>query len=855
MAKKKTAKQKSTKKKNNQPSKKNKQNRQSSSSKKPIQPSNYASLPLSKVGNQFEYRIEMRSDWHIGSGAGRTGDVDRLILRDRDGFPYIPAKSMTGIWRDACEQVANGFDNGVKGIWHQTLEYLFGSQPNLRKQDFHIPIQTAAISIRSAHLQSALRAAIQQKPQTIRQRYLDACTFIKPGISIDPKTGVAREQFLRFEEMARAGTQLIGTVSIQDPAFQKLPKAQHQRAIALLLAGSIYIERLGGKRRRGAGRCRLTIPGSHLALDDLEQVIQQSPSDTTERISHDFPRLDWNNSQDSAETSSQYMALDLSITVNKPVIMTQCKKGNLVETLDYIPGTHLLRYVMKCLSPLQADLVYALTHGEIIITDATLALDEKPGLPTPFAFYGEKKSGGLASEGKVLNQLVEHRTSDDQLKQERGGYLQLEGDRILYDRVNLGIQTHNTIKDDIQRPDAEVGGVYSYEAIATGTVLMAQLRLPSYLCEQLTAQDKQWIQNLDGHTAIGLSKKDDYGQVTITPGTALKACPQTIPLQNNLLTVWLLSDLLLRDEALRPVSDPAEFAQQLAKALSLDSLPLRQSPDLISAMSRHHRLESWHVRWGLPRPSLVGLAKGSCFVFELPDLSPTQKTALPQQLAQIAAKGFGERRAEGFGQLRFNDPLLTEAVSSRKIRSNGSTLDDSISDNSEVTLENKSYVQLLETTVLRRLIQEQVLAIANSSQQRYDVLGMGGSSGAIIDFPSMSQWGQLRSLIVSGDIGKIRQHVTAWLKRIQSKTDCEKRWSSHALEQIEQLVSSNKRVWQILDLENQFSNYLLNSQQTNDLQIQLAGEAVRALIDACIRAHKRELENQAMVSEEALPHG
>ena len=57
-------------------------------------------------------RLEFLSDWHVGSGTGRPGNVDRLVTRDASGLPYVPAKTLTGIWRDAC----------VERIWEGTSE-------------------------------------------------------------------------------------------------------------------------------------------------------------------------------------------------------------------------------------------------------------------------------------------------------------------------------------------------------------------------------------------------------------------------------------------------------------------------------------------------------------------------------------------------------------------------------------------------------------------------------------------------------------------------------------------------------------------------------------------------------------
>ncbi len=68
-------------------------------------------------------RLTFTSDWHIGVGAGRAGSLDRLVVRDADGLPCVPAKTLTGLWRDGCEQVAEALGDP----WPAWVEALFGS--------------------------------------------------------------------------------------------------------------------------------------------------------------------------------------------------------------------------------------------------------------------------------------------------------------------------------------------------------------------------------------------------------------------------------------------------------------------------------------------------------------------------------------------------------------------------------------------------------------------------------------------------------------------------------------------------------------------------------------------------------
>ncbi|MCS6849728.1 MAG: RAMP superfamily CRISPR-associated protein, partial [Gemmataceae bacterium] len=78
--------------------------------------------------NRFRIRLTFESDWHVGSGMGRPGNIDRLIVRDADDLPFVPAKTLSAIWRDACELLCHGLDDGKVGPWTKFVDRIFGSQ-------------------------------------------------------------------------------------------------------------------------------------------------------------------------------------------------------------------------------------------------------------------------------------------------------------------------------------------------------------------------------------------------------------------------------------------------------------------------------------------------------------------------------------------------------------------------------------------------------------------------------------------------------------------------------------------------------------------------------------------------------
>src|SRR5690606_857768 len=167
------------------------------------------------------------------------------------GPPIVPAKTLIGVWRDSCEVAAYALDSGPTGVWHDWLEFLFGGQYTTSDT----ALRPAALASQGAlRLPDRLTNLLRRKPQVA-----SAVTFRKPGVAIDPETGTAKTDMLRFEEMARAGVTLTGEGRIE--GFEKLDDRQRQAAIALLSAGARLLETIGGNRRRGSGRCRLTVEG------------------------------------------------------------------------------------------------------------------------------------------------------------------------------------------------------------------------------------------------------------------------------------------------------------------------------------------------------------------------------------------------------------------------------------------------------------------------------------------------------------------------------------------------------------------------------------------------------------------
>ncbi|MER6274446.1 RAMP superfamily CRISPR-associated protein [Streptomyces sp900105755] len=756
----------------------------------------------------LDLTLTMLGDWHVGTGAGRHGMVDRSIQLDSDGLPFIPAKTLAGVWRDGCESVVYALDGGERGPWHAWLEYLFGSQPALERLGVieetgtHRP-RPAALFVDSLHYPQAVIAVLRNKPR-LRQ----AATFLKPGVAIDAATGRAAEKMLRFEEMARGGAVLVGRAHLTGTTLS----AEQQRcAVALLDAGARLVEGLGGKRRRGAGRCRFGI--GTVATDWRWLRGRPTPPQVPTQDAVTVPPV----LPETSQARDGWEIADLRMVLRRPLVAHERTVGNEVRSFTYVPGWMLLPAVLQRLDCPQAAL--AARTGELVVTNATVEVGGRPGRPAPLALARLKND-----QAKHVNLMAE--IPDEPVESFEGTYVgkYRPGRELPQGTCSLTELTHSTILDEQQRPVEAVGGLYTYQAIAVGTVLRAQVRVPAGLLEP------GWQEQLSGMWRVGRARKDGYGLSEVTATSAVPP-PVARPLPEGRLRVWLMSDVLVTDERLRPSSDPVHLAGELGRALGVQLRPSSEagSGSRVVRASEPRRMDPWHRRWGLPRASLLGMRAGSCLTFDL-----VSGTLTPQAVQRVELAGVGLRRAEGFGQLRIADPLLYSVLGDTT--TSPASVGLPASDGAEPALdaaereEHSEVLRVLEQAAWRAELHHTCEAIARD--RREDVLGSGYEN------VPPSQLGSLRMLVTHlTHPGEPRART--WLQRLKAMRGVELRgpWPPAAVRCVEDLLTTPGRVWELLALPE--DGLVARTDRTRQLRERLWAEAVRTLVEDCLTAHSR----------------
>jgi CRISPR/Cas system CSM-associated protein Csm3 (group 7 of RAMP superfamily) len=185
--------------------------------------------------------LDISSYWHAGSGHAGPGDIDAAVVRDLRGLPYLPGRTLKGLFRDAAE---------LWRTWNPEScdpAIMFGSEGGtaakpsgkLHFSDANLPSEFASWA---GSLNPKMRDVLRGLVETVASTKID-------------QNGIADDHTLRKFEVAIPMT-LEASISWEG--------GPDDDAIALWLGGiASLVRRLGSHRHRGYGRCTITTAGKH----------------------------------------------------------------------------------------------------------------------------------------------------------------------------------------------------------------------------------------------------------------------------------------------------------------------------------------------------------------------------------------------------------------------------------------------------------------------------------------------------------------------------------------------------------------------------------------------------------------
>ena len=628
--------------------------------------------------------IVFTSDWGVSTGVGHAGRTHSTIERCGDD-PVVRGTVITGVLREQAMVAAEAFDRAMGSSgehWKEFALWLFGQDPDSEPGSTPHP--------RHVLFTDATPASSIDVHDTV-------------SLSIDPTTGTARDQFLRFTERAAPGV-LTGTFTLIDEAGAETSDQETIKAAHFLLGVSgLMVRGIGSGRSGGDGECTVLVTSHEVearagqstskivafasscaqelrtSLKKLAQSLEPevvsalpAPQRSTQ---HQVGTIDGSAAQHSG---GHHLILDL--TLNSPIVSYEVPFSNEIRSLDFLRGTVLLPWLHRLVSSNkqaenEAVITNAVTGGHLLVSDALPVIEDIKGLPVPLTLKTDKTS---PSDSPIT--LYGDSPENKGKLPVRGGY------------VFFGPKG-----GDGEEPGTKTQGWYGKPPLRgrqttainheTGAASKGQLVLVEALPEGMSMRAHVWVSdelwnaasvsnllNEPREARLGSRKlTGTFGSATCTLrnetnderearsrfGNAGSAQPVGIAstsangaapgegttTSSSVVSLWFTSDVIARSAGL----GAGGTADDLIRAFKREGITVEAvgTPSI-----RHRRVDSWSPADNGPRASRLAIQAGSVIQVHVSEEDRAK-------LLELAPFGVGELTAQGYGRFVVDHPLLS----------------------------------------------------------------------------------------------------------------------------------------------------------------------------------------------------
>ena len=616
------------------------------------------------MATRIQIKLNVITDFHIGTGSGRGRSTDSTFLRDLNGIAYIPGSTIKGLVAWQARQLVDLYPNcfSIPNVASPgpIYEEVFGGGRSDKVSEDRVWFNDA---VADPHTQLYWQRNGRSAQDRVTRRARDNALFFMEDVS---------------------GSHFDTSLHIQ----QNLSK----QALLLLLISLRRVDALGGQRRRGKGQTHawvkvveadfpelngIELPGDQSGNSDAfrkfaQPLLKQSENNyqpgTTPAISGNPVGLgDWTCWQvfcksESALTFGAHQATD-----------------NIIDSMDFVSGTSVrgsmawthLRQGLASSSDLfrKAIIEERLVFGPLYPAASDWYAERSMPMPTPASFFTCKHHPGAAAarRGRSDGWMDRFRISHTQrcpvcnaplVQAEQ--YVQTVGDdrrkQIVTNEAPQVVLQRTKIDPVTQRGEDEA--LYSTQAIQRGYWFAGYIWGPKDLGTEFL---RPWVNGRDATLRLGKHKSRGQGKVTVFaqqiddgdyPGLCVHPSPQCLDPSADTFTLTLYSDLIELDDLMRPVTTFTEA--QLWKTLGgTGDLPFEFESGFVSTRT----IGGFLGAVGLSRTVDVAIAAGSCWKLKwtVPD-----KSKAIQTINDACKHGIGIRRAEGFGRIIADHPLHSD---------------------------------------------------------------------------------------------------------------------------------------------------------------------------------------------------
>ena len=629
--------------------------------------------------------IVFTSDWGVSTGVGHAGRTHSKIERSGDK-PVVRGTVITGVLREQAMLAARALDGAEEGKWTGFALWLFGQNPDGKQGSDPHP--------RHVIFSDAAPASASAIP-----------VHDTVSLSIDPTTGTARPQFLRFTERAAAGV-LTGTFTLIDEAGAELSDPATIEAAHFLLGGAgLMVRGIGSGRSGGDGECTVLVTNHEVearagqstskivafasscaqelrtSLKKLAQslkpeVVSALPAPQQSGTQHQVGTVDGSTARHSG---GHHLILDL--TLNSPIVSYEVPFSNEIRSLDFLRGTVLLPWLHRLMSSnkrggKEAVVTNAVTGGHLSVSDALPVIEDIKGLPVPLTLKTDKTSPSdspITLCGDSTEETGKIPVRDGYVFFDpKGGNVKEPGTKTQGWYGKPPLRGRQTTAINHETGAASKGQLVLVDALPEGMRMRAHVWVSDELWEaasvssflgktrearlgsrKLTGTFGSATCTLRNETNDEREARSHFGNAGSTrpTGDASASADGTTPGEDTTTSsrvvrvwLWFTSDVIARSAGL----GAGGTVDDLIRAFRREGIIVEAvgTPSI-----RHRRVDSWSPADNGPRASRLAIQAGSVIQVRVSEEDRAK-------LLELAPFGVGELTAQGYGRFVVAHPLL-----------------------------------------------------------------------------------------------------------------------------------------------------------------------------------------------------
>ena len=630
--------------------------------------------------------IVFTSDWGVSTGVGHVGRTHSTIERS-NGKPVVRGTVITGVLREQAMLAARALDGQKDGKWTSFALWLFGQDPD--------GMQGSTPHPRHVLFSDATPASQIDVHDTV-------------SLSIDPTTGTARPQFLRFTERAAAGI-LTGTFTLIDEAGAESSNPATIKAAHFLLGvAGLMVRGIGSGRSGGDGECTVLVSGDKVEAragqstsafvayaSDQAKALRKTLKSLARSFTEDDPAPHRGDTQHqvgtvdgSAAQHSDGHHLILDLTLNSPIVSYEVPFSNEIRSLDFLRGTVLLPWLHRLVSSKKQKLVSlkkqdgseavitnAVTGGHLLVSDVLPVIGDIKGLPVPLTLKTDKTSDspitlyGDSPENKGKIPIRDGYVFFDP----KGGNVKEPGTKTQGWYGKPPLRGRQTTAINHETGAASKGQLVLVDALPEGMRMRAHVWVSDELWEAAsvssllgkTRESRLGSRKLTGtfgsatctlrnETNDEREARSHFGNAGSTrpTGDASASADGTTPGEDTTTSsrvvrvwLWFTSDVIARSAGL----GAGGTVDDLIRAFQREGIIVEAvgTPSI-----RHRRVDSWSPADNGPRASRLAIQAGSVIQVRV-------SKADRDKLLELAPFGIGELTAQGYGRFVIDHPLLS----------------------------------------------------------------------------------------------------------------------------------------------------------------------------------------------------